>query len=289
MYSDKLLRFEFENYTGAFDDKGNTSLSISNCKAMCKVSYYGNSAGFQTEVTLYGLGLELIAALSAKGIGPYTDQLARIGMTIYANDTQVFAGQILSSYANMNAVPDASLVISAMAGLELGRRAAKPFSLQGSQPYKDMLEAICKNNGYTFRGVGIDGIIATNPYFNGSVLDQIRYACNAAGISYAVNGKNITAWRQGKKVDDVVPLVSKDYGLIGYPVFTPSGITFQSQFSTYLAQGRYVKLITDLPHASGTYQLFAVDHYLSSWVQDGPWMTISQGTKIPDAGTTKQQ
>jgi len=288
LYSEKTLRFEFENYTGAFDEAGNTSLSISNCKAMCKVSYMGNTGGFQTEVTLYGLGMDLIAALSAKGIGPYTDQLQRIGMTVFANDTEVFSGQIFSCYANMNAVPDSSLVISAVAGLELSRRAAKPFSLEGSQPYTDILKAICQSNGYNFRGVGIDGIVTTNPYFAGSVMDQVRFACNSAGLAFSVNGKNVIAWKQGTQTDTLIPLVSKEYGLVGYPVFTPSGITFQAQFSTYLAQGRYVKLETILPHATGTYQLFAVDHYLSSWVKDGPWLTIAQGTKIPDGGTIKQ-
>lgn len=288
MYSKKTLRFEFENYSGSFDDNGNTKISIAECKAMAKVSYMGNIGGFQAEVTLYGLGIDLIATLSAKGIGPYTDQLARIGMKIYANDTEIFSGQIYSCYANMNAIPDAGVIISAVAGNDLARSTAKPFSQEGSQAYKDVLAAICKANGYNFIPVGIDGIIGSNIYLNGSPLDQLRYACNAAGLSLSLNGNAATVWKPGTAVDSVTPLVSPDYGLIGYPVFTPSGITFQTQFTTYLAQGRYVKLETSLPHATGTYQLFAVDHYLSSWTKDGPWLTIAQGTKVQDGGQQQQ-
>lgn len=288
MYSKKELRFEFENYTGSFDDQGNSKISIANCKAMCKISYMGNTGGFQAETTLYGLGIDLIATFSSKGIGPYTDQLARIGMTIFANDTEVFSGQIFSCYANMNAIPESGIIISAVAGVDLSRRAAKPFSQEGSQEYKNVLSAICKANSYNFVPVGIDGIFGSNVYLTGSPLDQLRYACNAAGLALAINGKTVTVWRPGTKVDSVIPEVSPEYGLIGYPVFTPSGITFQTQFSTYLAQGRYVKLTTSLPHATGTYQLFAVDHYLSSWVKDGPWMTIAQGTKVQDGGQQQQ-
>lgn len=288
MYSRKTLRFEFENYSGAFDDKGNTRISIADGKAMCKISYMGNTGGFQAEATLYGLGIELIATLSAKGIGPYTDQLARIGMVIYAGDTEVFNGQIFSCYANMNAIPESGVIISAVAGGDLSRSTAKPFSQEGSQQYKDVLSAICKANDYNLIPVGIDGIFGSNIYLMGSPLDQLRYACNAAGLAMAINGKTVTVWKPGTKVDSVIPQVSPEYGLIGYPVFTPSGITFQTQFSTYLAQGRYVKLTTSLPHATGTYQLFAVDHYLSSWVKDGPWLTIAQGTKVQDGGQQQQ-
>jgi len=289
LYSNKNLTFEFENYSGAFDDKGNTKISLAgDVKATCRVSYTGNIGGFQAETTIYGLSLEMIATLSAKGIGPYTQQDARISMVIYANGTEIFSGFIYSAYANMNAVPDAGLIIQANAGLELARRAAKPFSQPDGQEVKSIIDAICKNNGYNLLATGIDGIIGTNTYLTGSALDQIRFACNQSNLSMSVNGKNVTVWKPGTSVDDVIPLVSKDFGLIGYPVFTPSGITFQTQFTTYLAQGRYVKLQTDLPHATGTYQAFAVDHYLSSWIKDGPWLTVVQATKVITVEQPKQ-
>lgn len=288
MYSNKSLRFEFENYSGAFDDKGNTKLSLSNVKAMCKISFMGNIGGFQAEATIYGLGIDLTAAISAKGIGPYTNQLAHIGMDIYADETLVFSGQIFSAYANMNSVPDVGLIVSAVAGGDIMRATAKPFSIEGSQPYKDILSSLCKANGYNFIPVGIDGIVGGNVSLFGSPMEQIRYACEAARLSVAVNGKTVTVWKPGTKVDDVIPEVSPERGLIGYPVFTPSGLTFQTQFSTYLSQGRYVKLTTSLPHASGIYQMFAVDHFLSAWVKDGPWLSIVQAIKVQDVGQQQQ-
>lgn len=284
MYSKKLLSFEFENYSGAFDDAGNTTLKIGNVKASCRVSFMGSVGGYQAEATLYGLSLDLIAALSAKGIGPYTDQAARIGMKIIADGTEIFSGQIFSCFANMNSIPEVPVIISAVAGGDLARTVAKPFSLEGKQAYTDILSAICKANGYNLKAVNADGLYANNISLHGSPLDQIRTACNAADLQFAINGNNVSVWKQGLKIDDVIPLVSPENGLIGYPVFTQSGLTFQSQFSSYLAQGRYVKLITSLPHATGTYQLFATDHYLSSWVKNGPWLTLCQAIKVQDAG-----
>lgn len=282
MYKQHTLRYEFENYSGSFDDNGNTSLTISDIKSMCRVSYFGNVGGFQCEVSLFGLGLELVAMLSAKGIGPYTDQNARIGMKIIADETEVFSGSITSVYANMNTVPDVALIITAVAGGDLMRSTAKPFSQEGTIPCKSVLAAICSSVGYNLRTSGIDSVNVTNPHYTGGPLDQIKQLCTGAEFFFAINGKDVVVWKPGEKTDDIIPIVSADYGLIGYPVFTPSGITFQTQFSTYLAQGRYAKLETILPNASGTYQLFAVDHYLSSWMKDGPWLTISQGSKVQD-------
>jgi len=282
LYSNKLLEFEFENYSGAFDENGNTKIKLSNVKATCKVSYMGNTGGFQAEATIYGLGIELISALSAKGIGPYTNQLSQIGMTITADGTMVFSGDIYSCYANMNAIPDTAIILSAVAGNSMARTVAAPFTFKGKQQYKDVIESICKANGYTLRAVGIDGKFSNNISLAGSPLAQVKAACNEAGFQLAINGKEVTVWQPGVTIYDDYPVVSAEHGLIGYPVFTQSGITFQTQFSTYISQGRNVKLITDLPHASGICYIFAVDHYLSSWMKNGPWLSVAQAVVRQD-------
>ena len=172
------------------------------------------------------------------------------------------------------------LIISAVAGNDLMRTPASPFTATGSQPYETILNSICAANGYTLNAVNLDGITGTNPHFVGDVMHQLQDACNAASLQMAVNGKVVTVWKPGDAIDSVKPLISPDYGLIGYPVFTQSGITFQTTFSTYLSQGRNVTLQTSLPNASGDYNLFQVDHYLSSWMQGGPWTSVCQGAKV---------
>ncbi len=280
MYKQRNLRFDFFNETQAFDKEGNNKISLSNVKAMCKVGAYGNQTGVQADVTIYGLGLELLAALSSKGIGIWTAEKERIKLDVHADDTTVFSGYIYSSYANMNGAPDAPLIISASGGLDLQTKSAPPFSRPGTVNLADVLKAICEPNNYRLNAVGLDGITASNIHLVGSPLEQLRYACNAAGIAMAVTGDLVTAWPNGMAVDDIVPFVSPSNGLIGYPVFTQSGITFQTEFSTLLAQGRFIQLETSLPHASGRYMLYVVEHYLSSWMESGPWHTISQGGKL---------
>lgn len=278
MYKQHSLRFEFTNQTTSFDKSGNNKISISNVKSMFKFGAYGNQAGVQAEATIYGLGLDLLSALSSKGINTWM-QMERIHTSVYADDTKVFSGFIVYSCANMNAAPETALTLNMVSGFDLQAASAQPFSRPGTVKLADVLAAICEPYQYRLNPVGIDGLVASNIYLSGSPLEQIRYACNQAGANMQIDGSQVTVWPMNAAKDDVVPLVSPEYGLIGYPVFTASGITFQTQYSGLLAAGRYVNLDTSLPYASGKYYLYVVENFLSSWIENGPWHSICQGGK----------
>lgn len=280
MYSEKTLRFEFDAGSGSFDSSGNTKISINNVKALAKVSYTGNVGGTMADVTLYGLGIDLIATLTAKGIGATFNATQQIGMNIYANDTLIFSGGIYACYANMNSIPEHAIIINAMAGLDLSRATTKPYSFKGKISVIEVLKAIATPNGYTIDAYNLDGYQGENAYFVGSPLEQIRQVCGHFDFSMAVNGTKISVWKRTNGINTVIAKVSPANGLIGYPVFTQSGIMYQTQFSPYLAAGQQVQLETSLPNATGAYMNYAVEHYLSSWVKDGPWMSLCQASKI---------
>lgn len=66
MYSKRSLRFEFMNETSSFDDSGNNKISISEARATVSLQSSGNLFGTQVNVSIFGLGLEMLAALSSK-------------------------------------------------------------------------------------------------------------------------------------------------------------------------------------------------------------------------------
>lgn len=280
MYSKKQITFEFDAGNGSFNSSGNTKITISDARAMAKVAFTGNIGGTTADVTIYGLSMELIAMLSAKGIGASFNALQQIGMNIYANETLIFSGGIYACYANMNTIPEAALIINAVAGVDLARATAKPYSFKGTVSAKEIMESIATPNGYTIEAFGLDGWNGTDPYFTGSPLEQIRQVCSHFDFLMAVSGKKISVWKRKDGINTVIAKVSPENGLIGYPVFTQSGITFQTQFSPYLAAGQQVSLETTLPNASGNYMNNVVEHYISSWMKDGPWITVCQASKI---------
>lgn len=282
MYKQRTLRFEFTADPGVLDNKGSTTLIIENCKAQAQISFAGNVTGGNADVKIFGLSSELIASLSVKGVGWSTNSEVRIGMNILADGEMVFSGGIYACYADMNEMPDIGLMISAVAGLDLMRKTTKPFSLKGYADYDAILKSICTANGYTYKGVNVTGG-QTNGHYDGSPLEQIRNLCINGMLNFAVNSRVVTVWPIGKdsngQIDNknsVAAQVSPENGLIGYPVYSPSGMTIQTEFSTYIYQGAIIDLKTALPNASGRYVANVVTHYLTSWVRGGPWYTVSQ-------------
>ncbi|MDM2751419.1 hypothetical protein OGY07_19020 [Citrobacter sp. Cs237] len=284
MYNQRSLRFEFTNETSSFDEKGNNTISISEVRSTVSFQSAGNLFGTQVNVSLFGLSMELLASLSSKAMGLFGSDTERISMKIYVGDTAIFVGYMTSSIANMNTSPNSALMITATANADLQNKPSPPFSFNGSTPVTSVITAICKAAGYSPYITGLDGLVATNPHYEGSIFNQLEKLCDDFEIAMSVASPTITFWPQNEKKDDVMPLISPEYGLIGYPIFSNGGVMFQTQFSTLLTTGRNVRLITSLPHASGTYKLTSVSHELSSWMPDGPWHSVCIANRILNEG-----
>lgn len=284
MYSKRSLRFEFVNETSSFDESGNNTISISEARAAVSFQSAGNLFGTQINVSIFGLGIEMLAALSSKAMGLFGSDTERISMKVFVGETAIFAGYMTSSIANMNAIPNAALMITATANADLQNKPASPFSFNGATPVPDIINAICNAAGYKAYITGLDGLVVTNPHYEGSIFTQLESLCNDVNVAMSVAPPSISFWPQDSTKDDVMPFISPEYGLIGYPIFSNGGLMFQTQFSTLLTTGRNVQIETSLPHASGVYKLTSVNHELSSWMNDGPWHSICIAYRVQGEG-----
>ena len=284
LYSKRSLRFEFVNETSSFDESGNNTISISEARATVSFQSAGNLFGTQINVSIFGLGIEMLAALSSKAMGLFGSDTERISMKVFVGETAIFAGYMTSSIANMNAIPNAALMITATANADLQNKPASPFSFNGATPVPDIINAICNAAGYKAYITGLDGLVVTNPHYEGSIFTQLESLCNDVNVAMSVAPPSISFWPQDSTRDDVKPFISPEYGLIGYPIFSNGGLMFQTQFSTLLTTGRNVQIETSLPHASGVYKLTSVNHELSSWMNDGPWHSICIAYRVQGEG-----
>lgn len=270
-YKKRTLKFEFTLKEGAFDESGNNILTIGDIKAEVEIGAYGGITGTTLEARVYGLSIENMALLSYKGI--QLNGAKQNMMKVWADDRPVFFGSITNCFADFNQMTDAPLIISAFStGFDQSVVAA-PFSQSGVVNVADIITAIAGSINYTVVNNGVKAQLE-NPYFEGNPISQIQQCAHAAGIEIDFRLGAVYIWPQGGSVDDTIPLISPEHGMIGYPVFSNYGINFQCQYSDLLLRGRKVQLETSLPNGSGVYTIQSAIHHLSSWVEGGPWLTI---------------
>lgn len=270
-YKKRTLKFEFTLKDGAFDESGNNILTIDNIKAEIEIGAYGGITGTTLEARVYGLSIENMALLSYKGI--QLNGAKQNMMKVWADDRPVFFGSITNCFADLNQMPDAPLIISAFStGFDQSITAA-PFSKEGVASVNEIITTIAASIGYS---VVNNGVLAKleNPYFEGNPISQIQQCAHAAGIEIDFRLGAIYIWPQGGSIDDTIPLISPQHGLIGYPIFSNYGINFQCQYSDLILRGRKVQLETSLPNGSGVYTVQSAVHHLSTWTEGGPWSTI---------------
>lgn len=273
-YKKRSLKFEFKLKEGKFDDKGNDTLTLSDIKAEVEIGAYGGVSGSTLEGRIFGLSIDLMAKLSYKGI--QLNGAKQNLLKVWADDKIVFFGTITNCFADFNQMPDAPLIISGNATGYEQSIPAPPFSSNGSVDVADIITSIAKSVGFTVVNNGVSYKLS-NPYFDGNPIEQMRKAAKAAGINFDPRLGVVFIWPQTGSVDDVKPFISPDNGLLGYPVFSNYGVSFQCTYTDLLILGRRFELETSLPNASGTYTLVAATHHLSSWMEGGPWTTIGRG------------
>ena len=276
MYRNNRLKFVFDTKNIIINGENDVTITLDNCRANVKVENGSMASGGGASFTIYGMSGELISALATIGTDGYNQgDGVRVGVEIYANDSLVFSGRVNYVYADMNEVPNVGINFRAAGSVNLSRSIAPDFSFKGTMELSDILEGICKQSNFTFVNGGVTGT-QTNGYYSGTPLKQIRDLCNGGILRFSVNGRTVTAWdKYTGKISKIRAQVSPENGLIGYPVYTSSGLTIQTQFSPYIAIGEQLRLETSLPGASGDYVANMVTHFLTSWEKNGAWHTLA--------------
>ena len=270
-YKKRSLRFQFTLKEGVFEEPGNNVLTIENIKSEVEIGAYGGISGTTLEARVFGLSLENMALLSYKGI--QLNGAKQNLVKVWADDRPIFYGSITNCFADLNQMPDAPLIISAFStGYDQSITSA-PFSKEGVASVAEIITTIAASIGYNVVNNGVLTKLE-NPYFEGNPISQIQQCAHAAGIEIDFRLGTIYIWPQGGSVDDSIPYISPEHGLIGYPVFSNYGINFQCQYSDLILRGRKIQLETSLPNGSGIYTVQSAIHHLSTWTEGGPWSTI---------------
>ncbi|EAB8051594.1 hypothetical protein QXA32_003430 [Salmonella enterica] len=287
-YVQRDITVEFTLSDGrTFDNGKGNILTVLGAKCFATVTVYGGTAGTQITLYIWGLSPAHMADLSYRGVWRPAQSTAN-EMRVRAGGRLIFEGDITDAYADYNQAPDIPLILTGQVSFNLRNQTAADFSAKGDVPVADIIRALASSAGLKFENQGVSRSLS-NPHFSGNLVQQMLDAASAADINIDLgDAEKVTIWPKDKALDIPAVHISPDHGLIGYPVYTMTGLSATTTFCPDLFIGRRVHLESSLPNVTGDYQLTGVIHTITSRTVGGPWSSNCTMTRLNDNGTTTQ-
>ncbi len=296
-FAQKILRVTFTLSNGTFAASGNNTLSVSGLKTQVTVKNAGMFSGCQLTLAVYGMTLSQMNDCST--VQPQAVAIYQNHVTVEAssdggaNYSTVFIGTVMQGFTDLTGMPDAVFRCTANSVAGVNVQSAAPGGINAAVNVAVLLQSLCSsaNPPLNFENNGVN-VTIRNPYLWGSVGDNIKELCDAAGIAWVIQNGTLAIWpKSGSRTPAgaVVPIVSAATGLVAFPSFTPYGVLLKTLYNSSivfggqiqveselltnaLAQSAGVSKILKLP-SNGIYTVVSLDHELESWVPNGKWFS----------------
>lgn len=247
------------------------TLTIEGLRIIVKTKYAGAVAPEAT-VEIYGMkqdDMNSLTMLAWKALS-----IKRNTIQIFALDAgawfEVFHGNILDAVPDYEAAPDVPLRINAISLLFDKLAKANPTSYKGSVAAADVIGKLAGSINYTFENQGVTALIS-NPYYPGTVVDQMRAVATAADCDLFVDGTCVAISLRAQPRDLPTVVISPSTGLIGYPSIDNQGIRLSCLWVPGLRIGAPVRIVSDIPKANGDWRIYSLSFLLESERPDGQW------------------
>lgn len=195
--------------------------------------------------------------------------------------TQVFKGTIIEGQPEYRAAPDVYFQLLAVVGYFKRIEAAAPTSYPGSVGADFAAADIIGRMGFEAVIAGNVNAVLTNPYFNGSLWDQLKQVCKAAGADFYTLGDTILVTASGQpRQDQPAVVLNPQSGLIGYPVYERAGLNVDALYTPAFLCGTPIELTSSVPSATGRWYPICTEHTLESRMPKGKWLSQLQCLRV---------
>ena len=299
--ADREITVTFNLTSGAFGPGGQDTVTLSGLRVGAQIEVVGDLSASTANVRIEGMPLSLMNQLSVAQLPGDLYQSTANTIAIAAGDaTQggtfptIFRGNIYEAYVDFAGAPEVAFQVTAVSAGYAAVQPITPTSFQGSASVATILSTIAAKAGLAFSNNGVTAVLQ-NPYVSGTAHDQIYQVCQATRTAHLIMGAELAIWPEGSGKTTLIPQISAETGLIGYPAYNAAGVAFTTVFDPRLTFYQVVELQSAyLPAAwtnqSGTLQpnapsngqwvVVKVQHDLQSQMPDGPWFThVVAGTQ----------
>jgi hypothetical protein len=238
----------------------------------------------QAEIHIFGMAQDAMNALTVAWANPpfvFDHVVILEADNGKGGFAQVFKGTIIEAQPDYRNMPRVAFSLLAVTGYFQKINPAPPTSYPETVDIGvaagDIIAAM--GDPWAYVDGGATGVLA-NPYFNGTLWDQLAQACQAANADFYVQGDEILVVPAGQP-RGIVPAVvlAPGSGLVGYPMFERSGLNVTALFDPAFLCGTPVDIETSVPNASGRWFPYSLYHVLETTPKGG-WFSQMQCLRV---------
>jgi len=255
---------------GTFGEGGNTKI-IEGLSCEVTVQKPGLPEKNSAEVRIWGLKYEDMAQLTMLSFRPLESQHNLISIKAGERGGAlqlVFQGEITSAFADFNAAPDVFMQIEADSGSYPQQIAEPVMTVNGSTTAEQLFSKFAEAAGYTYKNEGVTASVV-NAWFPGSPIAKIEKLARDVGCELIIDDGTVITLPAGKARAGNATLLSRETGMIGYPVFNQDGISCRCIFNPDLTYGGLIKVESIVPRASGVWRITKLTHNIDAYMPDG--------------------
>lgn len=278
-FSVKNLQFKFILSNNAtFEGTGNNTLTVSGGRARIKIQGSGMPAYPSADMEIYGLKLPDMLALQTIAFRPLGMQRNTVIVSADSGSgfSVVFSGQIITGGPDFDNVPEVPMKIQArVLGFE-SLNPATPTGYSGTTPVATIVQTIASKLGYpTIENNGVTAQLG-NPYFSGTLADQLRDVVQQSGIDLYIEGNLIAICPKGIPRKQPGFTISPANGLVGWPKLDyQRGYVYVKAY--YNAAFRFGGPLTvqgsQIVTANGVWNIGTISHDLNSLEPASRWFS----------------
>lgn len=272
-------------------NKSNT-LTLAGFRVSAQITWDGPSSLVGASVSVFGMNESDMNAIASLGNPTYANNLNQI--SILAGDANsgmslIFQGTLQTAVIDFNGVPDVCFNMTAYTGYGLMMQPIPPASFSGAASVASIMSSLAAAGAMTFENNGVTAVLS-NPYFPGTLGQQIRACARHANIGHVIDhtkgGPNgtLAIWPKNGFRTGTIASISAATGMVGYPTYGPYGITVEMLFNPTLVYWGQLAVQSSLAPASKTWVIYGLTHNIESQTENGDWLTTADCWSLEFAG-----
>lgn len=218
----------------------------------------------QCNVNIYGVGRETIKNFSFLVfnntiVNPFNM------LEIIADDSLVFRGNYISSFGDFSQVPNISLKLNAVVSYaeSFEKKPNTVIMASDNRSVESVFKQLADDMQFNYINGGVN-MKCPDIVLSGSSYSKAWQLAKDLGLRIVISDRIIAFAPKGQPINKIAVNINKGNGLIGYPSFTQTGITFRTLYNPLIRLGYLVKIESDMPGADGNWQVKNINTNLST-------------------------